>query len=104
MIESLVEIIIVALLVTYAIQGVKKAVKISSGFAYLDKKINLKVVLSILLSVIICVLGKIDIFEVLGITINFPVVSEVLTALIVSQGATVVHDIQKQISELKERK
>ena len=104
MIESLVEIIIVALLVTYAVQGVKKAVKINKGFAYLDKKINLKVVLSIVLSIIICVFGKINIFTVLGITITVPVIPEVVTALIISQGATVAHDLQKQISELKERK
>lgn len=104
MIEPLVEIIIVALLVTYAVQGVKKAVRINKGFAYLNKTINLKVILSIVLSVIICAFGNIDIFEVLGVTINVPIVSEILTALIVAQGATVVHDIQKQITELKERK
>lgn len=104
MIESLVEIIIVALIVTYAVQGVKKAVRINKGFAYLNKTINLKVVLSIVLSVIICAFGKINIFTVLGITITAPVIPETVTALIVAQGATVVHDIQKQITELKERK
>lgn len=104
MVETLIQIIIIALLVSYSVQGLKKAIKINNGFSYVNNKVNLKVVLSIVLSALLCVSGGIDIFKCLGVNIDIPILPELLTSLIVCQGASVIHDIQKQITELKERK
>lgn len=48
---------------------------------------------SVLIGVLLAVLTGLDLFQVIGIPINIPVVGEVLTGILVSRGANFMHDI-----------
>ena len=48
---------------------------------------------SLLLAMLICILGNIDIFPVVGITLNVPIIGAGVTGIIVSRGANFVNDL-----------
>lgn len=52
---------------------------------------------SLILSIVICILTKADIFPIVGISIVIPIIGSVLTGIIVSRGANFVHDLFAKI-------
>ena len=56
-------------------------------------KLNINMLGSLLLSMIICVLAQINIFEIVGINLIVPIVGSLLTGIIVSRGANFVNDL-----------
>jgi len=60
-------------------------------------KLNINMLGSLLLSMIICVLAQINIFEIVGINLIVPVVGSLLTGIIVSRGANFVNDLFKKV-------
>ena len=52
---------------------------------------------SLILSVVICILTKADIFPIVGISIAIPIIGSVLTGIIVSRGANFLHDLFNKI-------
>lgn len=60
-------------------------------------KLNINMLGSLLLSMIICVLAQINIFEIVGINLIVPVVGSLLTGIIVSRGANFVNDLFKKL-------
>ena len=52
---------------------------------------------SLILSIVICILTKADIFPIVGISIVIPIVGSVLTGIIVSRGANFLHDLFNKI-------
>ena len=56
-------------------------------------KFNFNMIGSLLLSMIICVLAQINIFEIVGINLIVPIVGSLLTGIIVSRGANFVNDL-----------
>jgi len=56
-------------------------------------KFNFNMLGSLLLSMIICVLAQINIFEIVGINLIVPIVGSLLTGIIVSRGANFVNDL-----------
>lgn len=64
----------------------------------LDKnKLNFNMLGSLLLSMIICVLAQINIFEIVGINLIIPVIGSLTTGIIVSRGANFVNDLFKKL-------
>lgn len=64
----------------------------------LDKnKLNFNMIGSLLLSMIICVLAQINIFEIVGINLIVPIIGSLLTGIIVSRGANFVNDLFKKL-------
>ena len=60
-------------------------------------KFNFNMIGSLLLSMIICVLAQINIFEIVGINLIFPVIGSLMTGIIVSRGANFVNDLFKKL-------
>lgn len=56
-------------------------------------KFNFNMIGSLLLSMIICVLAQINIFEIVRINLIVPMVGSLLTGIIVSRGANFVNDL-----------
>lgn len=52
---------------------------------------------SLILSIVICILTKADIFPIVGISIVIPIIGSVLTGIIVSRGANFLHDLFNKI-------
>lgn len=59
---------------------------------------------ALVISILICVLAKIDIFPIVNLSISVPVIGSILTGIIVSRGANFVHDLFNKISGDKEVK
>ena len=98
---ELVSVIIVALVVQQAVEAIKKAIKIKKGYS-LFNLINVKVLLSIAISIVLCVSAQIGILAMLGVGEVIPLVDYILTGLIVSGGANGIRELQKQIQEAKQ--
>ena len=52
---------------------------------------------SLILSIVICIVTKADIFPIVGISIVIPIIGSVLTGIIVSRGANFLHDLFNKI-------
>lgn len=64
-----------------------------------DKKVNVNMIGSLLLSILICILANIDIFVVIGIELTVPFVGAILTGVIVSRGANFVNDLFSKLNK-----
>ncbi len=78
-------LVIVAILVEAIWENIK--------MVFPNKKFSISMLGSLLVSILICVLTKVDIFPVVGLTISVPVIGSVLTGIIVSRGANFVNDL-----------
>ena len=101
MVTELLSILIIALVVQQAVEAIKKAIKIKKGYS-LFKLINVKVLLSIAISIVLCVSAHIGILAMLGVGQVIPMVDYILTGLIVSSGANGIRELQKQIQVAKQ--
>lgn len=52
----------------------------------------------------LCLLAGVDLLALAGITLAIPVVGEVLTGILISRGASFVHDLWGKINESKVEK
>lgn len=100
MVTELLSILIVALVVQQAVEAIKKAIKIKKGYS-LFKIINIKVLISIIISITLCVTSEIGLLVLLGVK-ALPILDYVLTGLIVSGGASSIRELQKQIQNAKQ--
>ena len=97
MVSELIGVLIVSLLVQQIVDVVKKAIKFNTGYAYLNKKVNLKVVLSIIVSVSVCVSSNICIFSLLGVNV-LPLIDSILTGFIVAGGSSGIQNLIKKMN------
>lgn len=79
------QLIVVAILVEAIWENLK--------MVYDKKKLNLNMVGSLILSIIVCLAARIDIFEIVNINLVVPFIGSVLTGIIVSRGANFVNDL-----------
>lgn len=79
------QLIIIAILVEAIWENLK--------MVYDKKKVNFNMIGSLCLSIIICSLARINIFEIVGISLTFPVIGYIMTGIIVSRGANFVNDL-----------
>ena len=99
MVTELLSILIVALIVQQAVEAIKKVIKIKQGYS-LFKIINIKVLISIIISITLCVTSEIGILALLGVE-ALPILDYILAGLIVSGGASSIRELQKQIQSSK---
>ncbi len=57
---------------------------------------------ALILSIIIAVGTRIDLFELLNLNMFIPVLGSIFTGILISRGANVVHDLLKKIQSLNE--
>lgn len=60
---------------------------------YQSGKVSISMIGSLVIAILICVLTSMDVFPLVGLTINVPIVGSVLTGIIVSRGANFVSDL-----------
>lgn len=60
-------------------------------------KFNINMIGSLVISILICVLVKIDIFPIVGLNMVVPFVGSIFTGIIVSRGANFVNDLFKKL-------
>lgn len=90
--ENLLLILVVAVLVEAIWENLK--------MVWQSGKLNVNMIGSLVVSILIAILTKIDIFGALGITINI-YVGSALTGIIISRGANFVHDLLTKVNQLK---
>jgi hypothetical protein len=79
------QLIIIAILV--------EAIWENCKMVYKENHFSVSMLASLIISVIICILAKADIFKIVGITIDIPIISSFLTGIICSRGANLVSDL-----------
>ena len=67
-------------------------------------KVSIDMIGSLIISILVCILTKADIFPMVDVNISVPVIGSILTGIIVSRGANFVHDLFNKISGDKEVK
>lgn len=83
------QLIIVAILIEAIWENLKMIWK--------DRKVNINTVGVLVLSIIVCILTKIDIFPIVGLSLSVPFVGSGLTGIIVSRGANFVNDLFEKL-------
>lgn len=58
-----------------------------------DGKFNIHMIGSLILGIIVCSFAGLDLFVIVGIALNLPVLGCILTGIIVSRGANFVNDL-----------
>lgn len=58
-----------------------------------DNGLNINRIGSLILAMIICILTRLDLFAIVGISLSVPYVAYILTGIIVSRGANFVNDL-----------
>lgn len=97
MVEQLISVVIIAIVIQTVVENLKKLIKFPSG--YYKKILNLKVLLTMIVSLIICVSSQIELLSLLGVELVVPYLDSVITGVICSGGATTIHEMVKKINE-----
>ena len=100
MVSELISVIIIAIVVQQSVEAIKKTIKIKKGYS-LFKLINIKILISIIISITLCATSEIGILALLGVK-ALPIIDYILTGLIVSGGASSIRELQKQIQNAKQ--
>lgn len=99
---ELVMVIIVAIICQYVVDQIKKLFKFHKG-KYFKNIINLKILVSMICSLFICIAYQIDMLALLGLTTTVPLVGQIITSIIVSAGSTTVHELVGKINEERKK-
>lgn len=80
------------------VDQIKKLIKLPRGYKYL---INFRILLAMTLSICICCCGDIKLLSLFDIWLASPILDCILTGVVVSAGASGVHDLISKFNELK---
>ena len=83
------QLIVVAILVEAICENIK--------MIYDKDKFNISMIGSLVLGIIVCVVFKIDIFPIVGLSAAIPFIGSIFTGIIVSRGANFVNDLFKKL-------
>lgn len=90
------QLVIVAILIEAIWENLK--------MVWQNGKFSIDKIGALVISILICILAKIDIFPIVNLSISVPIIGSILTGIIVSRGANFVHDLFNKISGDKEVK
>jgi hypothetical protein len=79
------QLVIIAILVESIWENLK--------MIYKKQKLNINMIGSLILAILVCILAKIDIFSIVGINLEIPIIGYVLTGIICSRGANFINDL-----------
>ena len=83
------QLIIVAILVEAVWENIK--------MIWQSGKFSIDMLGSLIISILLCVLVKIDIFPIVGLSAAIPFIGSIFTGIIVSRGANFVNDLFKKL-------
>lgn len=89
------QLVIVAILIEAIWENIK--------MVWQNGKFSIDKIGALVISILICILAKIDIFPIVNLSISVPVIGSILTGIIVSRGANFVHDLFNKISGDKDK-
>lgn len=87
------QIIIIAILIEAIWENLK--------MIWQNGKINIDKIGALVISIIVCLLVNANVFSLVGLTISIQYIANILTGIIVSRGANVVHDLFSKLSNIK---
>lgn len=87
------QIIIIAILIEAIWENLK--------MVWQNGKINIDKIGALVISIIICLLVNANVFSLVDLTISVQYIANILTGIIVSRGANVVHDLFSKLSNIK---
>ena len=90
----MIQLIILALLA--------EAIRENLRMIWEDGKFNVNRLGALILSIIIAVGTRTDLFELLKLNIFVPVLGSIFTGILISRGANVVHDLLKKMTTVSE--
>lgn len=79
------QLIVVAILVEAIWENIK--------MVYQNNKFSISMIGSLVISIIICILADINIFEMIGVDISIAVIGNIFTGIICSRGANFISDL-----------
>lgn len=62
-------------------------------------KLSIDRIGSLVIGILVCILVNIDIFTIVQIPVNIPIVGCVLTGIIISRGANFLHDLINRLTK-----
>lgn len=90
--ESVLQILVVALLSETIWENLK--------MIWQNGKFSIDKLGALIISIIVTVCTQIDMFAILNFNIPIPFVGSILTGILISRGANVVHDLLNKIQEI----
>ena len=78
-------LIVLAILVEAVWENIK--------MVYDKKKLHISMIGSLVISILVCILANADIFAMVKVNLSVPIISNILTGIIVSRGANFVNDL-----------
>lgn len=88
------QLIIIAILIEAIWENLKMIWK--------DKEVNVNMLGVLIISIVVCLLTKADIFPIVGINMIVPFVGSILTGIIVARGANFVNDLFNKLNKKEE--
>ena len=82
------QLALVSFLVESIIQTIKPVYSKDKGF-------NRDAVFALVVSIFVCALASVDLFQKAGLPLSLPYAGSVLTGIIASRGSSLVHDVMK---------
>ena len=79
------QLVIVAILIEAIWENIK--------MVWQNGKVSIDMIGSLIISILVCILTKADIFPMVDVNILVPVIGSILTGIIVSRGSNFVHDL-----------
>lgn len=90
--ESVLQILVVALLAETIWENLK--------MIWQNGKFSIDKMGALIISIIVTVCTQIDMFAILNFNIPIPFIGSILTGILISRGANVVHDLLNKIQEI----
>ena len=87
--KDLSQLVVVAILVEAIWENIK--------MVYKENKFSISMIGSLVISILICILANMNIFEMVGIEMSVPIICNVFTGILCSRGANLVSDLFTKI-------
>lgn len=97
MVSELLLVVVISIISQSLVEQIKKLFKIKKGWWY---GINLKVLMAVVVSLVMCLAYNVDLMVLLGFE-AIPYLGAFITGLIVSGGSVYVHELLKQLQQSK---
>ncbi len=85
------QLVVIAILVEAIWENIK--------MVYQNNKFSVSMIGSLSISILICILANMNIFEMVGIKMKVPVICNIFTGIICSRGANLVSDLFAKINK-----
>lgn len=89
--KDLAQLIVIAILVEAIWENIK--------MVYKENKFSVSMIGSLVISILICILANMNIFEMVGIEMSIPIICNIFTGILCSRGANFVSDLFKKINK-----